>query len=94
MKEYIEREALIKKIFPIGVIDDGRCAIPAKAVKIAIDNAPAADMVEVVRCKDCTWWEARCYGSTVGKCQNPINGLASEYTDDEDYCSYGERKEK
>ena len=45
MKEYIEREALIKKIFPIGCIDDGRYAIPAKAVKTAIDTAPTADVV-------------------------------------------------
>lgn len=85
MKEYIERKALIDKIFPIGMIDDGRYAIPAKAVKIAIDNVPAADVVEVVRCKDCKYWrqvnEERhaCY----------MSGLEMDY---DEYCSYGERK--
>lgn len=50
--------------------------------------------VEVVRCKDCVWWEARSCGSVVGKCENPINGLASEYVDDSDFCSYGRPKMK
>lgn len=46
-----------------------------------IDHAPTADVVEVVRCKDCrnriekNW--AKCHG------RNP-----------NDFCSYGERKEK
>ncbi len=48
--------------------------------------------VEVVRCRDCQWWEAHAYGSTVGRCENPRNGLVSEYSDDDDYCSYAERK--
>lgn len=52
------------------------------------------DLVEVVRCKDCMWWEARAYGSTIGRCENPRNGLYNEYSDDTDFCSYGERREK
>lgn len=45
------------------------------------------DMVEVVRCKDCKYWrqvnEERhaCY----------MSGLEMDY---DEYCSYGERKEK
>ena len=58
-----------------------------------IDCMPTADVVEVVRCKDCRWWK-KVYG---------LNG--NEYTfcvretDDyepdrnaDDYCSYGERR--
>lgn len=51
---------------------------------------PAADVVEVVRCKNCKWWEK-------GKdytpyCNNIDCGLF--YTAREnDFCSYGERKE-
>ena len=59
-----------------------------------LENELAADVVEVVRCKDCKWWEARSFGALVGRCQNPINGLFNEYSDDEDFCSYGERKEQ
>ena len=51
------------------------------------------DVVEVVRCVDCKWWECRADRIGIGKCQNPLNGLFSEYSDNEDYCSYGERRD-
>ena len=41
---YIDADALIKKIYPMG-IGDGKYTINVKAVKLAIDNAPAADVV-------------------------------------------------
>jgi hypothetical protein len=59
-----------------------------------VDEQPAADVVEVVRCKDCVWWEARTQGSWIGRCENPRNGLVSEYSENDDFCSYGERKEQ
>lgn len=62
-------------------------------IEYTIDNIPTADVAEIVRCKDCKWWEARTRGSTIGRCKNPLNGLYNEYSDFADYCSYGERKE-
>lgn len=41
---YIDADALIKKIYPMG-IGDGMYVINAKAVKFAIDNTPTADVV-------------------------------------------------
>jgi hypothetical protein len=41
---YIDADALIKKIYPMG-IGDGKYTINAKAVKLAIDNTPSADVV-------------------------------------------------
>ena len=46
-KEYIERGALIGKMFPIGMPNDGAYPINAKAVRTAIEQIPAADVVEV-----------------------------------------------
>ena len=46
-----------------------------------------ADFVEVVRCKDCQWYDN-------GVCQNPriyISDSARLYTDKTDFCSYGEK---
>ena len=60
-------------------------------LKIIADE-PTADVVEVVRCKGCIWWYPREYGSAIGRCENPYNGLANEYIEDDDFCSYGERK--
>lgn len=50
---------------------------------------PAADVVEVVRCKDCVYWGGVDeFGD--GFCKNPsgIDDIARE----NDFCSYGERK--
>ena len=54
-KQYIERGALINKIFPIGMIDDGRYAISAKAVKTAIDKSPTADVVPRAAYEQMKW---------------------------------------
>ena len=44
MPRYIDADALIKKIFTLGMVGDGMYAINAKAVKFAIDNTPTADV--------------------------------------------------
>lgn len=48
---------------------------------------PTADVVEVVRCKDCkyfTYDNGGCCGKGVGLC----------FADEDQYCSYGERSEE
>ena len=50
-----------------------------------------SDVVEVVRCKDCKRYEELCENATMGRCKPPhISGFI--YTNDCDFCSYGERK--
>ena len=84
-KEYIERGDYCKNIC--------RCVDTAcDKSKCPLWNAPAADVVEVVRCKDCVWWEARGLVGTIGKCESPHNGIWNEYTDSDDFCSYSKRK--
>lgn len=53
-----------------------------------IDKLPAADVVEVVRCKDCEYYE-------IGKshtpyCNNVLNMFEEMKPDD--FCSYGKRR--
>jgi hypothetical protein len=47
-----------------------------------IEDSPTADVVEVVRCKDCIY-------HNVAPC--PMR-LSFNWTNDNDFCSYGERK--
>lgn len=73
MSEYIKREDAIKALH-----DE-----PVRYIK-AICDIPSADVVEVVRCKECIyndrgWCGAQEYGT--------------RYIEDDDYCSYGERKD-
>ena len=59
-------------------------------------KAPTADVVEVVRCKDCKHsvrYECKndaCYKFTMCRRRDGY----SEGVEDEDYCSYGERREE
>ena len=89
-KEYIERGALLEK----NMYGNTAPITHRTYAEMLIQSAPAADVVKVVRCKDCVWWEIRGLPGTVGRCENPHNGLWNEYTYACDYCSYGERKEE
>lgn len=87
MARYGDLDALEKKLFPMGMVDDGRYALPAKAVKVAIDRLPTADVVAVVRCKDCRWYNANDF-----ECRGPL--IRNTVTNPYDYCSRGERMDQ
>lgn len=67
----------------------GNFKITVASVRAAISNAPVIDAVPVVRCKDCSYWKAAKVNAK-GFLICPASGM--EITED-DYCSYGERKE-
>ena len=49
----------------------------------------ANDVVPVVRCKDCVWYEnGKSYDAY---CNHPTDGM--NYSAEDDFCSYGERKD-
>lgn len=77
---YIDAEALKQDLINRGLF-------PA-IVKQAIDEAPTADVVEVVSCNDCKRKEIDAFGRTV--CVR--NGQMIEIKDN-DFCSYGQRRE-
>lgn len=91
MTDYIDRMAVRNELYKAD-------AITMQGVKI-INQFPAADVVEVVRCKDCYYW-TRDEDKTDGFClcdrrTNLIEAinLMAPYTTENDYCSWGERKE-
>lgn len=87
MARYIDADLLVNKIFPLG-IGDGMYTINAKALKFAIDSESTADVVEVVRCKDCE------YGDTLeNKGREVWCTLHDTCFGEDSYCSSGERKE-
>lgn len=86
MTEYISREETLKAIQP-------RYA-PAinKVLAGIIESVPAADVVSVVRCKDCKHYDN---GDDVGWCwlhSRILPGGDWESFDVDDYCSFGERR--
>lgn len=90
MKEYIERERL-KEAFnadlqTLQTLDEHTMDL----ILIEIDEAPVADVAEVVRCKDCVW-RGREECAMFYRCDC---GEQHTWETDNDFCSYGARMEK
>lgn len=81
MSRYIDADALLE-ILPS--IED-----EYKFCRKIISEQPAADVVEVVRCKDCKYRKFIDWG--MGDCVHPKGSKHIAY--DYHYCSYGERRE-
>lgn len=86
MPEYIERKALKYEM------TEAMCGTGYQQWAIdVIDRLPTADVVEVVRCKDCKyrgWFQEPCHGKSVHYCKIHDNCITKN-----DFCSYGKRKE-
>lgn len=101
MAEYIGKEALIAHIkdlptwwadaggvygrsmkYPEGMFD-------CEDVISSVENAPVADVVPVVRCKDCQYWQDNNGGYPNEECR----WREDETPDADDFCSYGKRKD-
>ena len=100
MKEYIERASvhdLVKSLPRYQMFNYDRTksliGINPDDVDFGVDEIPAADVAPVVRCRECRKWDADpdSYGKDdgpKGKCMKSF-----EETYDNDFCSYGERRE-
>lgn len=110
MKEYIDRELLLKETKEYREND------PWWAIRrwwdayrrrryftlfgLVVSKFPAADVVEVVRCKDCKYYAAMITDTVSGDMETAPWGTCTQpwFNSDEydvqenGYCSYGERK--
>ena len=85
--EYISSEAALKDF---GASNAHNPYWTPPRVKTLLLRQPAADVAEVVRCRDCVAWKRN-----VGIVDSP-NGHCFEHdidTNGQDFCSYGERRE-
>ena len=82
--DYISREAAIDAVdvcnLHRGIID---------ALQAIISDIPAADVVEVVRCKDCAYYNTTGCAVGFGWCEEPT---VSNGVDDNYYCAGGIRR--
>lgn len=95
MAEYFEREAAVKAFnnFDAGRTDSPPCTLltPEEFAEYLYE-LPTADVVPVVRCKDCTHYD-------MGVClkiysDGNVHPEAWQSRRPEDFCSYGERKDE
>lgn len=91
MSEYIKREDAM------AAVDKCRCDTFQRldGMKGYLTAIPLADVVEVVRCKECKWWNKDENVLNRGICDewSDFEDGISRYTGVDDYCSYGEEQE-
>ena len=88
MAEYIDREAWKKYLNEEDFGTPDERWRPESEFAQMIEAIPTADVVEVVRCKECKYWvEEKEFGML---CSHWGSALAESQPDD--FCSYGERK--
>ena len=93
---YIEREKAIDEIDKwldsVGYVTVGKGLTSYGELIGCLEDTPAADVVEVVRCKDCKWYQNL---EIVDKVQTRCFNLAVLFRvcNPNDFCSYGERKD-
>lgn len=89
MTEYIERGTAIAKLTALEVTAPSATMTDAKRL---LADMPAADVAPVVRCKDCLYWE-RDMGFCHYHSRYYDGGASWDIFNEDDFCSYGERKE-
>lgn len=107
MKKYIEREAAVDKLIPIcksASFRNRNVLSTARKCLEAIEAIPPADVVPVVRCRECVMWDKYENTAGCGYCRNKrfifryggaVGSNEWEFkpiTEPEFSCSDGERK--
>ena len=94
-KEYIEREVTIKKLkdnvieMESHIYYPSNKGIPEDEIEDIVNEIPTADVVEVVRCKDCK------YSSFIKSCSKyECSKSCGALKFSNDFCSYGAKMDK
>ena len=89
MATYIEREALMAE-FDAAVENNGMGYVIGQTLKRYVKRQPAADVVAVVRCKDCKHWDK---GELY--CHHPAGmTFYGKKCANEGFCYFGERRDE
>lgn len=96
MKEYIEREAVMQEFADYVKRSNNSDFAPTptwnQAVQI-VEDAPVADVVEVVRCRDCKYKE-----QNAGRYHVKLPFYCAlhdeKFCDEMEFCSYGAKMDK
>ena len=94
MAEYIDRAELISNLKEFA----NEQLTPL--IENLIQKQPTADVVEVVRCKDCKYWHQKTgyclkhsyFKDADGMSCSPADSRDFTFFNEDDFCSYGERR--
>ena len=85
-KEYIERRELIRYA-------EVELRMQGDLFRRAVESCPTADVVEVVRCRDCKYYSVTHCPITGHELSVCLQGVSQQWVGENHFCSYGERKE-
>lgn len=84
MSDLIKREDAMGAVQDHFNADGFRGYVDGQKIMDRINALPSADAVQIVRCKDCKWYNCNACFRDDG---------AENHRNSEDFCSYGERKQ-
>lgn len=87
MSRYIDADALAQQVC-VKLCTASNCS---NVLKI-IHDMPTADVVEVVRCKDCEFWQTDWIPNTGGDRGCHYCEMMDSFTEPLNFCGYAERK--
>lgn len=91
MSGYIKKSTLAEELLNLAIA--GKDKIKISSVINMIEGLPAADVVEVVRCKDCADFRPWGGQSKLGDCMVYVCDGENPFTMEEtDFCSDGDRR--
>lgn len=88
MSKYIDADRLVDMLKAKADMAVGAPKTVCLSVAKMVGLLPPADVVPVVRCKDCRYWQDNNGGYPCGECK----WRGDETPDADDYCSAGERE--
>ena len=92
MAEYIEREEVLKHKRKMSGADFGGEFWDEAVLCEDIRKIPTADVVPVVRCKDCKYYKAQKQSVNWKNKKKYCCRVVALKVNENDYCSYGKRK--
>lgn len=93
--DYISRQDAVDAAMQYCPDDDGTCSKADKDIRELLDeieDIPAADVVPVVRCKDCKHYYFA--DNRIPQEQRYVCEISGEIWKPDSFCSYGERREE
>ena len=75
------------------VYTNGAELVPIFRMKQWFEHLPTSDVVEVVRCKDCKWFDLTDPCGTLSPNAHRCKRVTRLWFEDDAFCAYGERRE-
>ena len=92
MSRYIEREAVMKTARDGYHSDFGKSMADLTSLREVLEDTPTADVVEVVRCRECKHFDKNKGYRDTKFSFSFCNKFHHNITTENDFCSYGERR--